>query len=451
MDIKEHDRLRALQRKMFQEQRKLRLQSSTDSTIDPTQTYNLLPSFMTDAFNIHLQSFHQRLNIILTAVPTNEKSMHQSIRTLQASGHATISKRLRSVLQQEEAQKIMHRPQSRGATVSSARPGTASAETLKHNSKRNMVKLSEDLHASQAAMAILTATKPKPTERDREFTTNKVPGWSAPRRVPAFIYMMKEAIDTFVKKSRRSVEENEWYATVLAHQEERGTHCIGDRDTLMATLKEFRRTRNERMQRLDEKIRTLEMEQNRYGRQALVLETDFENDLQSMWQEKRTVASERVQQQMRDTMAKDQKQYQEMAEDHKLEVKQWQKKIQRRETELKELAEKKDAVFAVKNLELQQEEEVHQEIKRRIMRIQEEIVDKEMQKKRRAMEFAVQQAVNVRKEQYAKEDAIKLQLKLAQEAVVAEEERVREEKEAEQLKKEEGEAGGKKKARKKKK
>jgi hypothetical protein len=217
-------------------------------------------------------------------------------------------------------------------------------------------------------------------------------------------------------------------------------------------LKEFRRTRNERMQRLDEKIRTLEMEQNRYGRQALVLETDFENDLQSMWQEKRTVASERVQQQMRDTMAKDQKQYQEMAEDHKLEVKQWQKKIQRRETELKELAEKKDAVFAVKNLELQQEEEVHQEIKRRIMRIQEEIVDKEMhQKKRRAMEFAVQQAVNVRKEQYAKEDAIKLQLKLAQEAVVAEEERVREEKEAEQLKKEEGEAGGKKKARKKKK
>jgi hypothetical protein len=107
MDIKEHDRLRALQRKMFQEQRKLRLQSSTDSTIDPTQTYNLLPSFMTDAFNIHLQSFHQRLNIILTAVPTNEKSMHQSIRTLQASGHATISKRLRSVLQQEEAQKII--------------------------------------------------------------------------------------------------------------------------------------------------------------------------------------------------------------------------------------------------------------------------------------------------------------------------------------------------------
>ena len=70
-----------------------------------------------------------------------------------------------------------------------------------------MVKLSEDLHASQAAMAILTATKPKPTERDREFTTNKVPGWSAPRRVPAFIYMMKEAIDTFIKYNEKTYKE----------------------------------------------------------------------------------------------------------------------------------------------------------------------------------------------------------------------------------------------------
>ena len=109
-------------------------------------------------------------------------------------------------------------------------------------------------------------------------------------------------------------------------------------------------------------------------------------------------------------------------------------------------------MFALKNLELQREHEAHQQIKLRIMRIQEEIVEKEMhQKKRRAMECAVQQAVNVRKEQYAKEDAIKLQLKLAQEAVLAEEERIRKEKEAEQLKKEEGEAGGKKKPRKKKK
>jgi hypothetical protein len=407
MDIQEQDRSRAQAKAMAKDRRRIVNKVGKESTIDPAEYFSLLPLFLVDAYNISLQSYHQRLTTLLTAVPTSDT--HQTVRKLQASGHGSIARKLRNVFQQEEAIKVSKfRPQSRGQSVFSSRPGTASNQTLQFNAKKNLVSLSEQLHANQAAMKILMETKPKPTERDREHLSSKITHWSAPRKTNKFIHHFKEVIGTFITRSRQSIERNDWYDRILAHQEERVTHAIGDRDTLIKALHEFRQFKKNTFYELDKKINNMEKEQNRFGRGSIQLETDFENDVQDMWEKNASIQHHGDTKTVQLIIENDEIIFENLVSAHRTKISSLQKQIKRVQMRTDEQNEESDKGIELKNKEIQNEIELHNTIKLQIMRMKEEIVEKEwLQKKTEEMEKSINDAVNMKVKEYQEEDAIK--------------------------------------------
>ena len=337
--------------------------------------------------------------------------------------------------------------------MSSSRPSTTQGQTLEFNRRRNIVTLGEQLQASQAALTILTESKPKPTERDREHVSGKVKQWSSPRRSNRFLWAINEVIHAFTRKSKISVSEKAWYKEIEAHQEERGTHALGDRSTLLETLKSHRAMKRETFQKMDAVIFHLEKKQCRYARGAIELETAFENGLQHTWEMKRAAEHARVETTVQEEMDTASMALHAMANAHMVALQKLRKKMKRSQKDVDEKKAIASRVLALKDLEIVEERKRHEAVKVQIRNMQKELVEKEwLHQKDQELKSAVDAAVGLREEEYAVMDAIVAAEKAAAlavalaAAVLLEEEAKREA--AVKGDNEQGEKGTKKKGRK---
>ena len=431
------------------ERKILRGKASAEASIDPSRTFHPLPSFLNESFNLELTSFAQRLSIILRSVPTSDAN--QSTRKLQSEGHSKIASHLRSLLQQEEAQNIMKRPQSRGVTVSSSRPntpaGAQTSMTLQHNTRANINRLATELYQNPSARNILIENKPRPTERDREHVISKVSRWPSPRRSNKFLNLIDIMIQSFFERVNISIEEKAWYSEIVAHQEERKMHAEGDRMTLVETIKDFRKVRKEHFKKLDHTTREL-TKQVRSARSAIQLETDFEHNIHQAWEDERTTMLNEF---VEKTTSESKKLFlstESVMENHMNEMTKICKKKRRDELEMEE----KNNIY---NITMKSKDKEIEEIKRslatmqvNIQQLKKEIQDKEMAAQRmREIEDEVEAAANERIAQYAAEDAEKQRI-LDEELAAL---KVVQDAEEEANKKKEEEEGGTKKGKGKKK
>jgi hypothetical protein len=430
MDMKERIKILQMQREAAKDRQQLAKAAGAEASIDPDRKFSPLPAFLNESYNLELQAFLQRLTILLQSVPTSDA--YQVSRKLQSEGHAKIATYLRAILQQEEASSVIRRPQSRGATVSSSRPGTAASMTLLHNSRRNLVKMAEALHSNPMAVHILREGKPRPAERDREHVTGKVSRWSSPRRSNGFLDAMTKTIVHFVHKVSVSAQQNAWHAEIVSHQEDRGTHAEGDHQTLLDTLKDHQRMKRQTFRKLDNEIQILES-YYRSANGAILLETDFENDLQSMWQMDRESNHISMVSEMEMQLQKARDSIIESVAEHVQELSRIRKQIKREQTHLDEKKEISQAVLAKKDQEIELVQQNISDMHVEMERLRSEIKHMEwIAQKERDLEAQVQTVVDARKKIHAEEDAEKqriLDLELA--AIEAEKARIQAEFDAE--------------------
>ena len=393
-----------------------------ESFVDPDRTFTSLPSFLNESYNLGLKSFHQRLTLLLRCVPTSDAQ--QVTRKLQAAGYPKIANLLRAILQQEEAQHVSRRPQSRGVTVSSSRPGTAASLSLQYNSRLNLIKLAESLQQNPSAVTILIEKKPRPTERDREQTTGRIVRWHAPQRNNRFIDYFHQVVEYFAIKVARSNAENNWYANIVSHQEDRGTHAKGDQTTLIASIKKCKRSAREHFLNLDRKIKSL-TKQVQSASGACELETDFENDVQETWQNNCTSTHDTFITDIVTTENKIDQAIDILVLDHKSELKLLRRKIERRTKEYKEQKVISDQVMLMKNTEIEQIKEDSCNMNQEMEKLRKEIKDMEwIQKKDEELAAKVQAVIDIRVSEYEVIDREKQKLK-EEAAKQLEEERLR--------------------------
>ena len=371
--------------------------------VDIDAVFRPVPHFLTEGFMVCTKRAEHLLQVLVRDVPTTSGG-HDIVRKLQAHGLPGIAKQVRAVHAQEEAFRCRegHRPGSRpgsrsrgpnrsalpclpaspsmpaigtalriensrsrlcppssasstasfSTTPGTSRPGTRQSMSLRHATLTAIAKLGHQLCENPSAINILTESRPRPAERDRPMATARVEKWASPRRSAGFIHLFGKALQASRDRVVVNTDQLAWELSLLAHQEERGTHALGDVFTLRESTKALLADKAECFEALDRKIRALSA-QAHLARTSMGMERNFEWQLQSAWQAHEGVAHGDRTAVLETELARLQKLLPTIEANNRAEMEAIQKRRRRAKRNIHEEQSERSAALAVKDAELQ--------------------------------------------------------------------------------------------------